>query len=1034
MRAIEWRLGSSMAFFAVAAVAVAAATTGPLYLTAADQSIVTSGLASVPANQTGVTITQSPSSQQGLGGVLAAASTVPGGSGTGAAQRFGPAIVTTDLASSVYSPVAGRPDGIEFVYRTGACGEVRMVAGHCPTTSDEVALSVRSAAQLRVKVGSLFEPTPSGRPGRSGADGTRAASYRLRVSGLYQPGNPAAAIWWGTDYFPFGFPFGPPNSGAEALDDGWLTAPGAARLSAVLVPTSWVQLPLHVSSITPTDITPVLNSLASWEATAEATDGVVVGSSLSGVLSAAQGEEGSARTVVLVVALQLALLALLVLYSVARATSALRSDDVRVAELRGLPRRNIAALALREPVILLTAALPAGAALAWIVVWLVDRELLGIAAPTYDTLAIATAFGAFVAGLIAAAFGSRALLRVRISEESLETAAKRRARTAGVVDAIGLALSAAGVAELIAQHSHQTGSADPLALVGPGLLALGAGILGARLLALFADTLARLTRWTRHVAAGLAARSVARRENVARQVLVPTIAAGLLAFSVAGLAVSRRNDTMQAGFQVGAPVVLRAEVRSGVNFLDAVREADPSGHEAMAVVSVNASYGETIAVDSSRFAAIASWPDDLAPRSVAALAKALRPPTPPAVTVPPGSGLVVTADLGTDVEPRPDLQLSLFDDVYMSENTVDFGFLRPGVHRYSASLAGACSGGCRLDAFTLVWVPGAHLDPRARNVSVQLRSLAEDEGGSSKVLASGFGTVGAWKVNGLASATATRSGLSIVADLADAPTPPSVQPADVPSLVPSVVTSGFATVNADPSTPDQYQAVGIDENEVPVRGIATVQALPQLGADGTMIDLGFAQLVQTGPPAGATFEVWCSHPPSATLLSRLERGGVTITGSSAARSVLRGFQRSGPSLGFDLFGIAGVAAVLLALGSLLFATASGARARGIELTGLSAVGVTRRTLYRSVVVESLMVSVAGAALGWAAGVLGASLAIGSLPEFAPGRVGPPLELGLPWTDLALSGAAVLVVLVAAALASAWLVMRQVRPDRLRMSA
>ncbi|MGH9295019.1 MAG: hypothetical protein ACRD0B_06780, partial [Acidimicrobiales bacterium] len=47
-RALWWRAGSSAAFLAVAIVSVAAATAGPIYLAAADQSVLTNVLSPAP--------------------------------------------------------------------------------------------------------------------------------------------------------------------------------------------------------------------------------------------------------------------------------------------------------------------------------------------------------------------------------------------------------------------------------------------------------------------------------------------------------------------------------------------------------------------------------------------------------------------------------------------------------------------------------------------------------------------------------------------------------------------------------------------------------------------------------------------------------------------------------------------------------------------------------------------------------------------------------------------------------------------------
>ncbi len=1028
LRAISWRLASSIAFFVVAVVAVVAAVAGPLYLTATDQAIVSNALTGATPENAGVSITDLAGHITPPSELLADAASVPGGVGTSSSDRFESPILTTLLPADAYSPVSGRPDILDLVSRTGACEEVPIVAGHCPTAANQVAVSSRSAVQLRAHVGSVI--VPLGTTSAHTFAGKPPPRIQLVVSGIYTAGDDNAPIWWGTNYFPFG---SSQPSGGEGLDDGWVTPAGAALLSTQILPSNWLELPLRVSTITATNATAVLGDVNAWVASTESFGNVVVGSGLPALLSSAQSQEHAAAPVIVVISLLLVLLALLVLYSVAQSTSALRANDVRVAELRGLPRGRVTFLALREPVLLLVLAVPAGIAVAWATVSLVDSQVIGISKPRFDTLALVSALITLAAGIVSAALGSRALLRSRITEESLDAAAKRRARNAAVVDALGLALAVSGAVELVGQHNHQVGTADPVTLVGPGLLALGAGILGARLLPLAAAALARAYRWTRHVALSLAATNVSRRENVARRIVIPTIATGLLVFSIAGLSVVRRNDAMQAGFQEGAPIVLQANVQAGINFLDAVQGADPTGKEAMAAVSVRASDGLSLAVDATRLAAVMSWPKSLSGPTVRDIAKELRPPTPAAVMIPNSDRLELTVDLATALRPAPDLQMQLYDEQYPSEFLVDFGLLRAGTHTYSASLIGGCPRGCRLDYFSLQWTAGGHaVPPAASNVVLHLVSLSAVLGGVTSSLPAGFTRPGTWQSTEAAT-TASPGGLGITTDLASATTPPEISLADVPTLLPAVVTTGFAQLDANPAQPGEFQGVGIDENQIEVHGIAYVPALPRLGANGTMVDLGFAQLVESQAPAGASFEIWCARPPTAALIKRLSERGVTVTGSAQSSTYLTQYQHSGDSLAFDLFGFAAGSALLLALGALLFSTASGARSRGIELTGLTAVGVSRRALRASIVIESLMVSLVGTLLGWGAGVAGAGLAIASLPEFAPGRVGPPLELGLPWLDLVACGVVVLVAVVIAAAVSAVLVMRQVRPDRLRLA-
>lgn len=1023
-RAIAWRLSSSIAFFLVATVAVASAAAGPLYLSAADQSIVTTSLTNVPPRLSGITLNGAAGTQPTVSQLLRAVSSIPGGAGAKPSELFKTPILTTDFPGLFYSPVAGGPDSVDLVSRNKACSYLHLVAGRCPTGAEDVLISTRTATQLRAHLGSVLPLFKPGEPPKGPPEPVRG--FHMKVSGIYTPGSAGAPEWWGNNFFPYGDQG--VRGSTEALDAGFVSPSGAARLAGVLPPTSWAEIPLRPRLVTAPGVSNLLSSLSVWEGRIQPRYSINAGSNLPSLLSADQTEESSAGSVILLVTIQLLLLALLVLFAVARESGSLRTGDVRVAELRGLPPSRIAMLVMREPFFLLLAALPAGIALGWLSVSGLSLAVLGVGAPTPDLLVFVAALVAFAAGVGASALASLALLRTGYGQEAQEASIRRRGRNAAVVDALGVALAVGAIADLVANHgTGRTVASDPLAVAGPGLLALGIGILGARLLPLFARGVESATRWSHRVALELAARTVNRKDVMARRVVTPAIAAGLLVFSVTGLVVSQRNYAMQARFTVGAPAVLSVEVRPGVDFLDATRAADKGSAPAMAVVDVRASYGETLAVDASRLPSVVQWPAGLSSVSLERLSRELSPKMPPERRVPSGNKLVLTADLRTPVSPLPDLQLALFDGRYFVESHVDFGNLRPGTHTYAASLAGVCPSGCRLDGFTVYWAAGPKADPRASDVTLRLESLSV----GSRQLPMGFTHPGAWQGGGAASVSEGQGGVTASMNLLSGGSP-TIMPVSAPSLVPAVLTAAYMANSTNAQQPGEYAAAGLDENEITTSEVASVGELPAIGSSGALVDLGILERLQTGAPAGTTFQVWTTGPPSQAFLSRLARSGIQVTGTRLSDSVFTSLKRSGPSLGFDLFSVTAIAGIVLATAALLFALTASARRRAIEVAGLMASGVTRRDLRRSFAIEALMVSLMGAVLGLIAGVIGAILALPQLPEFVPGRIGPPLQMAIPWLTVLLSAAAVLALLVGAAVVSAQVIVRRVRPDQLRL--
>lgn len=1024
-------------FLLVAVAAVTAATTGPIYVAAANQSVTVATLSGAAVTAGGIYLLppqgvseSSPSLVEG------AAALVPGGSGTARTDRYGPAIVTVDVSANLPNPKSQLLVGLDIDARTDVCAHVRIVAGHCPVTSDDIMLSSRSAALLDVHVGSRIHPTEKAQKG-----------LPLVVSGLYQPGDVADPYWWGENFFPYGTPAGT----SSLIDDGFVTDGGAAREAAHL-PTSLLgQIPLRASDVRATQIPLMLNQLTAYENSVGSFH-LVASTSLPGLLQTIELQEHQMRTIVAAVALELALLALLVLYQVAASNGAERSGDLEIAELRGLRRWSVAVIALREPALLLAIATPAGLVLAWLLVALISPHVFEPGTSSaIDPLAITVAILTFVAGFAAAALGSRSLLRPSLAREGRTAADRRRRRNAGLVDLLAVLLAAAAVVELVSTRSGSSSTGggaplDPLASLTPGALALVAGVLGARLLPLGARAAARGTRWSPRVGLALASRSIMRRAGVARRVVVLVIAIGVLTFSVAGYYLARANRATQASFQVGAPIVLTVHVATGVNFLQAVQAADPSGHEAMAVAKVAAT-SPTLAVDSTRLASIASWPagTTTTPASVQSIARYLRPTAVPEVTLAGAEAVRFRVQLLESIRPAPQLFLNVFDEREYTDASLSIGApLLKGSTEVSTSLDGACSLVCRLDSISLVWSPGSGPGSGSVDVPLVFSGVEVRRGGKWVPDDVGLTAPGDWAQNnaitaGNASSTVTveASGneLSATFHVLASTSAPSIGPADLPSVIPSVVTTALAGVNIDPANPGQFPATGLDGTEFNSASRLEALALPGLGANGALVDLGLAEAQIQGPPGSVTFEVWCRTTPSAALLQRLAKGGVTVIGTQTAASVASGLAKTAPSLAFDLFVVGAVGATLLALGALVFSVASDSRRRSIEFAALAAVGVPLRFLRRSLVLEQVVIVVVGVVLGVAAGLVAGQLSLSLLPEFPPGRQGPllPSSVGVGAGAALLAAGAVLVVLLVGSVVTSLLTMRRVRPDNVRLS-
>ena len=391
LAALRWRALSSTIMVAVGAAAVFAAASGPIYVHAADQSILDARLlAGAPG--TGLTII--PSGSQPLRSLRRATSAVP--KAPSGAAAFGRPIVSTDVEVTTVSTRDGQPFVTDLVSRTGVCGYLHVISGTCPRRPGQVALSDRSARALGLKVGRQLVLEPP-----------RSSPVRLSVVAVFRADNGQAPQWWGQN--PFGFGAGTPS--LPRLDDVFAaqsTVTGTMPARAI----SYVaQLPLVEGALPVSGIDDFTDALAHYSTRVVRSDGVHVSSDLARAVAQSAADQHTMTTIIAVVDVQLVLLALLVLYFVAARTAEAREPEVRLAGLRGFRRSGTASVALFEPVLLLCVSLPLGLAGAWLAARLAGSHLYpdGVV-PSLTLPALGIAVATFAAAVAATAIGVRRLI------------------------------------------------------------------------------------------------------------------------------------------------------------------------------------------------------------------------------------------------------------------------------------------------------------------------------------------------------------------------------------------------------------------------------------------------------------------------------------------------------------------------------------------------------------------------------------------------------------------------------------------------
>ncbi len=1027
MAGVLWRAGSSLVLVVVAVVAVAAAAVGPVYLNASGQSVLQSTLRAAPVPNRGLTLVANANGQLPVPRIEAVRAPVP----ASGPPWFGPKVVTVDVGVGLVAPNGQAYRG-DLLARDGDCSHLAFVAGTCPRARGEVALSVRSARALRARVGSTVTPSPANAP--------RPAKDRLKVVGLYRIPDTNTTYWW-EDHSDFTFGLGTNPSQPLPLDALFVTRSTLAPLMRDN-PTVTAQVPLRVGAVTTANSSTLVGDLSGLTQSAIAKQDVTVGTELASLVASADHQVSLMATIVAVVTMELVLLTLLLLFGLLARSAEAREGEVALAKLRGFGVLRVLSVGLAQPAALILLAYPLGLALAWGVVAVEAGSLLVPGTPVaLPPLSLGTGALAVAGGLLAGLLASRRILTAPLAEQLKSARRPEPSRRAALaLDVAALALAAAGIVELAFTGVLQGSHPNPLALFAPALVALGAGVVGARSLPQLCRLGIRPTRASPAVGAFLAVRQVVRRPTLARQVVLLAVALGLTTFALLSWAVARHNRAVRAGVDVGAAQVLTVGVPTLVNLEQAVRRADPSGHLAMAAVVVNTSSTTLLAVDSTRLARVASWPRGLSSEPVAAIAHYLRPRTAPPVTL-VGRELALSIDLPHPVPPSLALSLVVAGSNGQAPG-ITIGPIRAGTHRYTVRLPGMCRRGCHLVTLQPVWQPNSFYGGVV-NFSLVLRSLAaRPDHGSWRPVHAGLTDPNRWAVAntspqfGVQAALGeapARGGLVASFNLEGDQGIPTIGPATTPQALPAVITPPVASVNSDnlSSIPSQ----GLDGYGVNLNGQVEVPTLPEIEAQGSLVDLTLAQRAATGPElATATDQVWLSPQAGQGVIRRLKAQGLTVLSVRRTSTRLAQLDHGGLALADYLFLVGAAAAAILALGTVIFSLAVSAERRATELTALRAMGVRRRALLYSLLGEQLVLLGGGGALGVAAGLGALTLALPAVPEVADASSGPPLQLGWPAMVLGPFVAVLALLLVVGALVSALGVLRRVAPSRLRVEA
>ncbi|MGC1565459.1 MAG: FtsX-like permease family protein, partial [Trebonia sp.] len=908
----------------------------------------------------------------------------------------------------------------------GIASHAVLVAGRWPATSGgtrpgaiPAALPVSAAALLHVSAGDVL---------RLRDQGTNAL-VSFDITGVFtrRQGSGAANSYWNLSYIPDS---GMSTESGSTTYGPLIVSQAAFGTALTMSSGSWVGQP-DMTAFSDSDLNPVaanLTSLSKSLPTASFLNGAQLTTSLPSVLSGADSDLVVARSVLVISALQLLVLAIAALLAVARLLAAQREGESALLVARGATRSQLTRLTAAEVVPLSALVSIAGAVAGiWLAGALASAGPLGTAgiqlAGRPGSWSDATA-----AALVVAVIAVAALLAPGATPSP--TAARvrrgRQAMVAGVARA-GLDIALVVLAVLAGWQLRQysaasnggTAGIDPVLALAPALALAAGSVAALRLLPLAARTTDRLAARGKGLVTSLAGWQFSRmpiRQGSAALLLIMAVAAGTLA--LAQHESWTRSASDQAIFATGGDVQVNLPAQLEPGDVGAVTDARGVTHSLAVAADIQASPGEMVAVDSAQAPQAARLRGDESRLPAASLFRAITPSgglpgaVLPALQPAARAGTIrLTAALGLHlpVSTRDSRALA----AQLGPVTVTLTILDATGSAYQVAagtlvadglphlLVGSLGGNQARYPLRVAAITATYLMPLRAAPSLALTvsglPLAGWTGDASSPALDDFqasqglplpiappGRVSAHVTS--RAATFTFSSGYGQETTGGVPTPPATAiPAQLVLLpaaarvttIPAIATGAFMDANG--AVIGSVVPVSIEGEEVSLRVVAEVTSFPTVTAPGGALitDLGSVQEYlarQSAPPLPVT-QWWLatadgSVPPA--LTASVPAGTGVTSAAGLATAVTSDPLSAAPQLA--LLAMA-AAAALLAITGFWVSIAADVRQRRTEAALLAALGVTRRGAALQLCLEKLLLSLPSAALGVLLGLLVARLIV-----------------------------------------------------------
>jgi ABC-type antimicrobial peptide transport system permease subunit len=971
--------------------------------------------------------------------------------------------------------------------RRSHAGRRQAIAAEIPT-----ALPASAAALLHLSPGDVLTLE----------DGITKARISFRITGLFAPRrlSGTAASYWALNTIPAsGFStqsgyatYGPLLVSPAAFGPAATSAGTGSDTASTLTALSgtWLAQP-EMAKFTDTDLSAISADVSALQQAllrSSVLSGMQLSTSLPSVLSAAASNLSVARSLLVISALQLLVLAFAALLAVARLLASQREGETALLKARGATRWQLAQLTAVEvvPLCAVAAALGilVGIWLAGLLISVGPLRAAGLKLPGPAFLvgggtgsAAGTWLDAIAAALVVTVIALAAMLGPVLGTGPAMTEARvRRGRQAAIMGAtrvgtdIALVVLAVLAGWQLRRYSAGSGSdatVDPVLALAPALALGGGTVVTLRLLPAAARAGDRLARRGRRLTASLAGWQVSRQpltQGGAALLLVMAVATGTLALAQHASWIRSAHD--QGSFAAGADT--RVDTPSPLNpgSTGAITNGAGVRHAMAVYVQPQATPAEILAIGAAQAADTVRIRPDQAGIPAAKLFGEITPKTMPGTEIPgrpdaitftaaltpagipvPTGGILPISAAQARVITREVAPVAV--TVTVADGTGDMYQLNAGplpadglAHVLVASLGGADVS----YPLRLVQIGLTYQAPPAQNAALTLSvtgltlsgwQASATSAALQNIQGQAYGATAlpandTWQAQGDSATFTFNSGFGQAVNTGGPPQSVFAQVAlnapagSVRAPLPAIATSAFANANGV-GAGSELQAT-FDGLQVPVSIVAVVQSFPTVtdSSGALILDLPAIQqqVVSQGAPPLPVTEWW--------LTTNDHQIPAALVSALPPGSAVTGAAEATAELTGDPLSAApqlallalAAAAALLAITGFWVSIAANVRQRRADTALLAALGVSKRLAALQLCLEKLMVSVPSALLGVVLGTVVASLLVPAV-TLSPAAT-QPVPPPLTLFDLPQTLPLAAVVAIVPALATALIMVR--RPD------